>query len=388
MPSTRKRRSASAPAIRLGAAGGNGYNPPRSRGRAAGRLTPFSEQRRSLMLGLPRPSWALPALLVWCLPASAQNSGPAVAATVNGQPVLEEVVQRGLDTVPAARRAEVRGERLNVLIDDLLLEQYLQQLMVSVDDKEVEKRIEEIRGEMKKRKQDFDKMLKEWKVTEAELRQHILFELRWEKFIDSRANDKILQDLFAANREVFDGTQVHARHILLTPASGDAKAHEEAQAQLAALKKEIEAKVDEGLKKVPADADALAREKARAMLIDDAFAAKAKEKSACPSKANGGDVGWFQRAGFMVEPFSKAAFALKPYEMSDVVKTPFGYHLILAVERKPGREVKFDEAKDMVKEYYAGLMRDQLAGQIRQKSKIEIYPATAAAATPLPPPKQ
>jgi peptidyl-prolyl cis-trans isomerase C len=337
---------------------------------------------------MPRPAWALAALLISCLPASAQDAKPTVAATVNGQPVLEEVVQRGLEAVPPARRAEVRGERLNILIDDLLLEQYLQQLMVSVDAKEIEKRVEEIRAELKKRKQDFDKMLKEWKVTEEELRQHIVFEVRWEKFIDSRANDKILQELFTDNREVFDGTQVHARHILLTPASGDAKAHEQAQAQLAAFKKEIEAQVAEGIKKVPADADALAREKARASLIDEAFAARAKEKSVCPSKANGGDVGWFQRAGFMVEPFSKAAFALKPYQMSDVVKTPFGYHLILTIERKPGREVKFEEVKDMVKEYYAGLLREQLAAQIRQKSKIEIYPAPAAAATPLPPPKQ
>jgi peptidyl-prolyl cis-trans isomerase C len=338
------------------------------------------------MLGLPRPAAALLAVFACCLSAAAQApappaeapGGPRLAASVNGQPILEAVVQRGLDTVPAAKRAEVRGERLNVLIDDLLLEQYLRQLNVSVEPKEVDKRLDDMRAELKKRKQDFDKMLQDWKIGAAELRQHVTAELRWEKFIDSRASDKILQDLFAGNREVFDGTQAHARHILLTPASADAKVHEETKAQLAAIRKEIEDKVEEGLKKVPADADALAREKARANLIDDAFAAKAKEKSACPSKENGGDIGWFQRAGFMVEPFSRAAFALKPYQMSDVVKTPFGYHLILTVERKPGREVKFEEVKDMVKEYYAGLMREQLAGQIRQKSKIEIFPTTAA----------
>jgi parvulin-like peptidyl-prolyl isomerase len=89
----------------------------------------------------------------------------------------------------------------------------------------------------------------------------------------------------------------------------------------------------------------------------------------------------------MVEPFSRAAFSLKPYQMSDVVKTPFGYHLILTIERKPGREVKFEEAKDMVREYYGGLLREQLTGQIRQKSKIEVYPAATGAASPLPPPK-
>jgi peptidyl-prolyl cis-trans isomerase C len=329
-------------------------------------------------------------------PAPAAGDAPRVAATVNGQPILEDVVQRGLDTAPAAKRAEIRTERLNVLIDDLLIDQYLQQLMIAVDDKEVDKRVGEMREELKKRKQDFDKMLKDWKVSEAELRQHIVAELRWEKFVDGRATDQVLRQVFDSNKDVFDGSTVHARHILISPGKpaapgAAAPTAEEAQAQLASAKKEIEDMVAQGMAKVAKDKpnlDDLAREKVRQNLLDDAFAAKAREKSMCPSKQNGGDVGWFQRAGFMVEPFAKAAFALKPYEMSDVVKTPFGYHLILAVERKPGREVKFEEAKDVVKEYYASTLREALAGQIRPKSKIEINPPPAApAATPLPPPK-
>jgi peptidyl-prolyl cis-trans isomerase C len=344
---------------------------------------------------MPSPRGALLAVFACALPAAAQTAAqPAapgaaarVAATVNGQPILEDLVQRGMEVVPAARRAEVRTERLNVLIDDLLIEQYLQQLMVTVEPKEIDKRLDEMRAELTKRKQDFDKMLKEWKITEEELRQHVVAELRWEKFIDGRATDKVLQDLFAGNRDVFDGSQVHARHILLTPAANDAKANDEVQTQLAAIKKDIEDQVATGMAKVPAEADALARERARANLIDDAFVAKAKEKSVCPSKANGGDIGWFQRAGSVAEPFSRAAFALKPYQMSDVVRSPFGYHLILTLERKAGREVKFDDTKDMVKEYYAGLLREQLTAQIRQKSRIEIIPAPAVAATPLPAPK-
>ena len=47
----------------------------------------------------------------------------------------------------------------------------------------------------------------------------------------------------------------------------------------------------------------------------------------------------------MVEPFAKAAFALKPYEMTDVVATEFGYHLILVTARKQGTPKKFEEVK-------------------------------------------
>ncbi len=80
---------------------------------------------------------------------------------------------------------------------------------------------------------------------------------------------------------------------------------------------------------LPATADALAKEQAKAKKTEELFSAYAKEYSMCPSKKDGGDLNFFPRAGAMVEPFAKAAFALKQFEMSDVVATEFGYHLIL-----------------------------------------------------------
>jgi len=208
------------------------------------------------------------------------------------------------------------------------------------------------------------------------LREHITADIRWDKYATTQATEKALREYFESNKEMFDGTMVRARHILLTPAPGDPKSAEQAQAQLLAYKKEVEDKVAAGLAKVPATADALAREKARTQLMDEAFAALAKEKSACPSKAQGGDVNWFQRAGFMVEAFAKVAFSLKPYQMSDVVKTQFGYHLILVTDRKAGRDVKFDDGniKDDVKEVYCEKLRENVAAQVRAKSTIVITP--------------
>lgn len=298
----------------------------------------------------------------------------AVAATVNGEAILEMAVLRGLDAVPPAKRREARPEVLNFLIDNLLLDQSLKQANLNPTPPEVEARLGEMKAELTKRQMSLEEMLKSLKLTEAELRQHITADLRWERYVASQATDAALKQLFQTSKEMFDESTVQARHILLTPAADDAKTVEATVAALRSFKQHVEAQAAEALKKVPANADALARERARAVAIDEAFAALAKERSACPSKARGGDLGAFPRVGFMVEPFSKAAFALKPFELSDAVKTPFGYHLILAVDRKLGKDVTYDQVKERVRDVFADRLRDNVVAQLRAKAQIAIAP--------------
>ena len=63
------------------------------------------------------------------------------------------------------------------------------------------------------------------------------------------------------------------------------------------------------------------------------FGKLAQEHSDCPSKKKGGELGYFGR-GAMVGEFEAAAFSLQPGQMSDIVKTKQGYHLILVEDRK------------------------------------------------------
>jgi peptidyl-prolyl cis-trans isomerase C len=309
-------------------------------------------------------------------PPTAPPARPAnaVAATVNGQTITEGAVQRGLARVPPERQAEARPEILNYLIDNALIDQYLLQIRIAVDPKDVEKRITDMKEDIKKRKGDYDKFLKQLVLTEAELRQHIAADLRWDKFAETRATDKVLLDLFTGNKEMFDGSMVHARHILLSPDLKDAKKVAEAKATLAGIKKQIEAQVAAGLTKLSAGASPLEREQARCKLTEDAFAEAARKYSACPSKAKGGDVDWFGRVGDMVDPFAKVAFTLKEYQMSDVVETQFGFHLLLLLQRKPGKEVKFEDVKKDVKEVYCDQLREGMIAQLRQRATINITP--------------
>ena len=255
-------------------------------------------------------------------------------------------MQRGLKRVPPAQQAEARGEIIDYLVDNIVLDQYLQQLRVEVAAKDVDRRVEDIRAEIKRGGKTFETMMQELMLTEPELRGQLSAELRWEKFADAQATDKVLRELFDKNHDMFDGSMVHARHILLSPPTGDAKAAEQAKAHLQRSKQQLEETAAKEVAKLPPNSDNAAREKVRNQAIEEAFAELARKESTCPSKEMGGDLAWFRRVGNMVEPFAKAAFALKPYQLSDVVLTKFGYHLILVTERRAGKEPKFDEVKD------------------------------------------
>jgi peptidyl-prolyl cis-trans isomerase C len=301
-------------------------------------------------------------------PAQAAN---AVAATVNGQPVTEVAVQRGLKRVPPADHAKARPEILNYLIDNVLLDQYLAGQKIPVDIKEVDARVAEIQSEVKKHGQDYQKMLKDLMLTDEELKAQVTADLRWEKFAVGKATEATLKQFYDQNGEMFDGSLVRARHILLTPAAGDAAAAQ-AKAQLAQIKQQVEAEAAKDAAKLPASADPLARETERIKKLEDAFGKQAEKCSACPSKKDGGDLNWFPRAGSMVEPFAKAAFALKPGQMSDPVQSPFGYHLILVTGRKPGQPTKFEDVKDEVREIFCNRLREELVAKLRESAKIVI----------------
>jgi len=104
------------------------------------------------------------------------------------------------------------------------------------------------------------------------------------------------------------------------------------------------------------------------------FSDVAKECSDCPSSEQGGNLGFFQR-GSMVPAFEEVAFALEKGEISDVVETQFGLHVIQLVDRKTAQAISLEEASPKIQEFLQNDLLTQhiekWVGDLKKKAKIE-----------------
>ena len=104
------------------------------------------------------------------------------------------------------------------------------------------------------------------------------------------------------------------------------------------------------------------------------FAAEAKEHSDCPSGAEGGSLGWFGR-GMMVPEFDKVAFEMKKGEVSGVVSTQFGYHIIYKADEKGGGAQTLvdvhDQIKDLLRHEARGRAMDAFVAELKANAKVE-----------------
>lgn len=135
---------------------------------------------------------------------------------------------------------------------------------------------------------------------------------------------QILEYYQTHQEEFVSPEEVKARHILLRPQGDDEQAWNQAL---------------ERARQVAA----------RARLAGADFGALAREFSEDPaSRENGGELGWFSR-NRMVKEFEDAAFSLKPGEVSDPVRSQFGYHVILVEEKHSKRTKTLEEVQDLIR---------------------------------------
>jgi parvulin-like peptidyl-prolyl isomerase len=286
-----------------------------------------------------------------------KNAAPApnVAATVNGELIrldqVDSVVRRmpvrGPLTDGQARR--LRREVVEDMIDDVLLRQFLRQHGPKVDRAEVEKHFRGLAATLQRQGKSLAEFYRETGQTEAQVRDTWATMYQFQKYADEQAKGADLRKYFETNRDFFDGTTVRVSHIVarVGPSAppGDRIA---ARERLTAIR-----------------ADVLAEKLT--------FAEAAKKYSIDPSAPTGGDLGFIgRRDGIVDEAVAQAAFALKVGEVSQPVETDYGFHLVRVAERKPGAAVTFEKVSDLVRECYAGDVRQSLVAVLRQKATIQV----------------
>src|SRR5262249_36993865 len=162
-------------------------------------------------------------------------------------------------------------------------------------------------------------------------------------------SDDQLRQYYSANKDYFDRVEVKVSHIMIRVGPG-AMPTERAAAKdkLRALRAEIVAgRLD--------------------------FAEAAKKHSQCPSAPQGGDLGYILPKGMLTdEAFCKAAFAMKPGELSDVVESAYGVHLIRVTDRKPGMPSTFEKCTEDVLDQFTEDFRVELVAKLRKQAQIQI----------------
>lgn len=140
--------------------------------------------------------------------------------------------------------------------------------------------------------------------------------------------------------------------------------------QVAQLKPETEVRARHILVKEEQDAfDAIER-----VNRGDEFAEVAKELSQGPSKAQGGDLGYFTK-GQMVKEFEEAVFALDKGEMSEPVKTQFGWHVIKVEDKREKTPPSFDDVKERIVAALVQRKAQEVMQDLRSKAEVEIVDA-------------
>ncbi|MBA3297726.1 MAG: peptidyl-prolyl cis-trans isomerase [Acidobacteria bacterium] len=163
--------------------------------------------------------------------------------------------------------------------------------------------------------------------------------------------DAEIREFYDKNPDKFKQPEaVRASHILIrAPQGGDEAAKKAARTKTADLLAQVRAGGD--------------------------FGKLARENSSDGSAQQGGDLGFFPR-GQMVPAFDQAAYALKPGQVSDIVETQFGYHIIKVTERRDATTVPLAEVTDRVREFLTGQRKQERAEAfikvLKSKSKIEI----------------
>ena len=311
----------------------------------------------------------------------------AVVVTVNGQEITEKEVSDEVAKMvemqkkrmppgmefPDTMKQQVRSRVVDGKIEQVLLSQEIEKNNIAaVTNEQVIEEIEKIAGQKGQSLEEVEKEIAKMGMTLEDIKGQVRSQMQMKALMESLDPNAVVTEadakkFYDENPQHFNQPgQVKASHILCG-------------------KRGI--KEDE----YPAELEKIEAAKAR-LDAGEAFEAVAKEVSTCPSKDKGGDLGFFGK-GQMDPAFEKAAFETESGQVTGIVKTSFGYHIIKVTDKKEASVTSFDEAKEQITQFlvqqkqrgfwaeYSKTMRDSATIEYSEKEQAlrdEMEKAAAA----------
>jgi peptidyl-prolyl cis-trans isomerase C len=291
--------------------------------------------------------------------ATTGPGGPRPVAVVNGEPIPAEALARELRQIRAGADGEavtepLRRRVLDDLVDRALLLQQARARSIAVDQDQVERAFLRVRGEYPGT--HFDDLLARERLSQAELKARLKEQLTVERLFHDEVFPRVLvppadvEKWYADHPAEFQEPE-RVRVLQVVVSSRD---------EAAALR------------------DKLRRDPSR-------FAEVARASSIAPEGKNGGELGWIGRGSGFPEVFD-VCFSLPLNSVSDVVPSPYGFHVFRVVERKAAGRRTLDQARGEITER---LLRDRRAraqeeylAALRARATIQVDQAALAAVNP------
>lgn len=262
----------------------------------------------------------------------------------------ETEIRRQMDALKEKARQQAIGAKL--LIDDSA------RLDIPVPDEDVQEKLNEIIVSCGGR-ESFTKLLRDQKASEEVVRAGIRQGRRVDLLVEritagiSDPTEAEMEAHFNSHREEYaKPPRAAAAHILIKVEGENPQERASARAKLEKIRRDVVGGAE--------------------------FADLAAMYSDCPSgKQSAGDLGWFS-PGMMVPEFDKVVFAMAVGELSEILETQFGYHIIRKTDEQPGSPAEFEEVRDRVRDFLRHAARGEAiaayVADLRAKAVIEDTP--------------
>ena len=278
--------------------------------------------------------------------SKSQPSADRVIVTINGTEVTRSQIDRIVEprlasfaqngqTVNEEAQNKLRQNVLNEIMKEQLITMAISSSGIDVTDEQINARLAEIAASQNKTTEEFLQQIVEQGIAAGQVEQQLKRGLAFDRLLETETDIKSLVVSEEDAKQYYDSNidkfivprQIRASHILFGTGKKDAdgsliQADQQADSQ-------FKSNAEQVAKEIKADAD---------------FEELVRKHSVCKTKNNGGDLGYFNQHSGLDKDFLDAAFNMNKGQISEVVKTQFGYHIIKMTDDIPESTISFDRA--------------------------------------------